>query len=258
MRIVLLFLFAFQLSNAQQLPLSITLLYEPDYITGDILGNIYTIKGSDIQKYNDKGILCCTYSDKTSGEITSVDVRDPLRILVFYKPFGIIKILDNKLGEQSIIELRKMQLTDPWMVCTSDIQGIWAYDNATSRLYRFDASMQPIGLSNDLRQDISRSLNPEMMAESDYWLIIKDNNSLLVFDKMGSYFKPVPIEKGTAGLLLHDEWIYTSGNRLYKLNIRTGKVSDIVLPADATNKKITILPGKIVYQEGKIVDIYNN
>ncbi|MEP7264147.1 MAG: hypothetical protein ABI772_06610 [Bacteroidota bacterium] len=232
--------------------------FDAEIITGDILGNIYMVKGSELFKYDEKGILCCSFSDKTYGEISSVDVRDPLRILLFYKPFAIVRLLDNKLAEQSLIDLRKLQLADPLLVCTSETQGMWVYDNATSRLYKYDAALQPVSLSNDLRQDIMHTINPTFMAESDYWLVMLDKNALLVFDKMGSYFKPLTIENGNGGLLVHDEWIFVNKSLLVKINIRNGKITENALPFSDTEGSTHILPGKIVRSLDKKVEIYSN
>jgi hypothetical protein len=242
--------------SAQDAPLVINAAIDGEKILGDVLGNIYIVRGTEIHKYDEKGNLCCTFSDKTNGDITSVDVRDPLRVLIFYKAFGIAKILDNKLAEQAEIDLRKLQLADPWMVCTSESQGLWAFDQATSRLYKFDGALQPVGLSNDLRQDINRSVNPVRMAETDYWLVMIDAQSLLVFDKMGNYFKPVPVGEGVEGLLLHDEWIYASEGKIMRLNIRSGKINESALPVVQAKDKISIIPGKIIYQDGRTLKVY--
>lgn len=253
---VLLFLFS-RFCFAQQPEAFVNINSEPAFITGDILGNIYTVNGSELIKYNEKLEQCCSYSDKTYGEISSVDVRDPLRILVFYKPFGLVRLLDNKLAEQSVIELRRLQITDPSIVCTSETQGLWVYDNATSRLYKFDATLQPVGLTNDLRQDINRNINPLMMAESDYWLIMLDKNALLVFDKLGSYYKPVPVPDVVAGQLIHDEWMCISENKLLRFNIRTGKITESVLPFKS-DRGTYVLPGKVVRIVEKRLEIYTN
>jgi hypothetical protein len=252
------FIFLYNFSFAQSPAASVNLNFEPSFVTGDILGNIYIIHGSELLKYNDKVELCCTFSDKTYGEISSVDTRDPLRILLFYKPFGVIRLLDNKLAEQSVIELRKLEITDPSLVCTSETQGIWVYDNATSRLYKFDASLQPVGLTNDLRQDINRTITPSFMAESDYWLVMLDKNSLLIFDKMGSYFKPLPLPETLTGQLLHDEWLCIADGKLLRFNIRTGNSSEAVLPFKKSEGTLYVLPGKIVRVFDKKMEIYTN
>jgi hypothetical protein len=260
MRTIISFILLFFSINvfAQEKMTTIVLSSDPGFVTGDVLGNIYIVKGSEVIKYNASGTFCCSFSDRTYGEITSIDVRDPLRILIFYKPFAIIRLLDNNLAEQSLIDLRKLDLADPLLVCTSEIQGTWVYDNATSRLYKFDSAWRPVSLSNDLRQDIMRSIYPVHIAESDYWLIMLDKSSLLVFDKMGSYFKPIMIDPDNKGLLSHDEWISISGNMIVRLNIRNGKMSETALPFVNNAGTVYVLPRKIARITDKKLEIYSN
>jgi hypothetical protein len=67
--------------------------------TTDNLQNIYLYHGNSIRKYSPQGQLLYNYSDKSYGAITSVDVNDPLKMLVFYKDFPEIVLLDNTLSQ---------------------------------------------------------------------------------------------------------------------------------------------------------------
>ena len=175
-----------------------TLQTEADLFSADALGNTYVVRGSEIVKYNEKGAICCTFSDRNYGVVTSIDTRDPLRTLLFYKPFGIVRLLDNNLTEQATINLSSLNISDPLVVCGSEIQGIWVYDNATSRLYKFNSKLQAVGLSNDLRHDVMQNISPLLMSESDYWLVVLEKENLLIFDKMGNFFKSI--------LVGHSQW----------------------------------------------------
>ena len=175
--------------------------------------------------------------------------------VVFYKPFGIVKLLDNKLAEQLTVNLFTLDLKDPSLVCSSEMQGMWVFDNATYRLYKFNEQFQPVSLSNDLRQDVMETFNPFLMTESDYWLVLQDRQSLYVFDKMGNYFKPMIFEEASAGQLIHDEWIYTSGAKLIKVNLRTGNRTELDIPM-AGKGKMVIAPQRILHLSGGRLDVY--
>lgn len=228
-----------------------------EIIATDALDNIYMVKGSEVIKYDDKGELCCSFSDKSYGDITSIDTRDPLRILLFYKPFGVVRLLDNKLAEQSTIDVHTLSVTEPWLVCSSEMQGMWVYDNATSRLYKFNIQLQPVSLSNDLRQDVMHSISPTMMMESDYWLVLLDKEALLVFDKMGNYFKPVPLNSCRFGRLIHDEWICMDLETLRRINLRTGESVEFKLPFYSTGDIVLVTPQRIIHVSGNKSDVYN-
>ncbi len=230
---------------------------EADFISTDILGNIYIIKGSELIKLNNKGQLCCSFSNRNYGAITSIDTRDPLRLLLFYKPFGIILYLDNKLAEQSKTELNDLNIYDPLLVCSSEIQGLWVYDNATSRLYRFNSQLQSINSSNDLRHDVSQNINPDLMSESDYWLVMRDKENLMVFDKMGNYYKSIRLNNALGGQLIHDDWLYCSNEKLFRLNLRSGVTTEVTLPFSTLNASIVLAPQRLIRFFDKMLEVYS-
>ncbi len=255
--LIMLTLFPLLLSAQNEIKKVAEINTDAEMVDGDILGNIYIIKGTDVAKYDENGVLCCTFSDKNYGEITSIDTRDPLRILFFYKPFGIVRFLDNKLAEQSTIDLRSLELTDPRLVCTSETQGFWVYDNATSKLYKYNSMLQQISLSNDLRQEVMHGINPVKMEESDYWLVILDQNALLVFDKMGTYFKEVPVENSAGGQLIHDDWVYLAGDKIIRINLRNGKRTEITPPFAASQSQILVTPVRLLRLNETRLEIYS-
>lgn len=228
-----------------------------EIVSADVLGNIYIVQGSEIVKYADNGSVCCTFSKREYGAITSVDTRDPLRIIVFYKPFGIVLLLDNKLTEQSSINLNTLDITDPWVVCSSEMQGIWVYDNANARLHKFNSQLLPVSQGNDLRQDLTENIFPIEMAESDYWLIILDKKKLLVFDKMGNYYKSLIPENTESGQLMNDDWFYSYNKKLFRMNIRTGLVTEVALPFPADNSKIVLVPKRMIRFNDNLLEVYS-
>ena len=259
-RILLLLLYLFScivVDGQTTVKLLFSIEKDADFVSADILGNIYIVKGSELIKYNEKGSICCTFSNRNYGAITSIDARDPLRVLLFYKPFGIVLLLDNNLAEQSKIELRNLDIHDPLLVCSSEIQGIWVYDNATTRLYKFNDQLQAVSLSNDLRQDVMNNINPVLMMESDYWLVIQDVSRLLVFDKMGNYFKSIVLLKAEKGQLIHDEWFYASNGKLMRLNLRNGNLSEVALPFPTLNSGLVLTAQQLLRLIEKRIEIYS-
>ena len=51
---------------------------------------------------NDKVL---NYSNFLYGNISSVDITNPLKIVVFYKDFNIVVLLDSQLNETDVIQL---------------------------------------------------------------------------------------------------------------------------------------------------------
>ena len=80
-----------------------------DFITTDKLGNLYTVAGDEISKYDQNGKFLQKNSIKSLGKITSLDVTNPLKILVFYKDYNKIVFIDNMLAQSgNLIDLSAM------------------------------------------------------------------------------------------------------------------------------------------------------
>src|SRR5919112_2019992 len=75
--------------------------------TTDNLGNIYIINAaSHLKKFNDKGDSVSSINDvRRYGKISSIDVTNPLKILVYYKEFARLVVLDRLLNVRSTIDL---------------------------------------------------------------------------------------------------------------------------------------------------------
>jgi hypothetical protein len=67
------------------------LAFEAKEIQTDRMGNLFVIsKTNQLYKYNSTGKLLSTLNYNYSGNITSLDVSNPLEIYVFYKELNTI------------------------------------------------------------------------------------------------------------------------------------------------------------------------
>ncbi len=233
--------------HAQQL---FTPLFEintdADFFTVDALGNSYLVNGSEIVKLDDKGELYSRFNKKDYGNITYVDARDPLRVLVFYKSFAALRILDNKLAEQSVIDLRTLELQDPTLICSADVQGFWVYDNTTSRLTKYNAQLQAISISNDLNKTVNEKINATMLMESDNWLVMNNGSDVLVFDKLGNFFKPVVIPEGTSQIqMMRDNLVMFNISKMTSIDLRKGNTTEMDLPMSCAACKYIVSAGHL-------------
>ena len=96
----------------------------------DQYGFIYDIEKDNLIKYDSQGNELYNYSNKLLGEITQIDISNPLRPLLFYKDQGIILALDNTLSQQkSQISLNELGLYQTNCISNSNFDnGIWLYD----------------------------------------------------------------------------------------------------------------------------------
>jgi hypothetical protein len=150
--------------------------------TVDNLGNIYLIAiTNQVKKLNPNGDSVCVFNDvKRFGKISHVDVTNPLKILVYYKDFSTILILDRFLSVQNTIDLRKQNILQAKAIGLSYDNNIWVFDEMESKIKKIDESGKVLLESADMRQSLDETPSPAA--------IIDDNKSLYLYDTKLGWF----------------------------------------------------------------------
>ena len=164
-------------------------------LTGDIkdfstdnLGNIYLLTATNqLKKVNEKGDSISVYNDvKRYGKIYSVDASNPLKVLVYYKDFSTIIVLDRLLNVRAAIDLRKQNILQVTAVTSSYDNNIWLYDELDSKLKKIDDNGNVLLESTDFRQIFDMVPSPSVMYDRDGLLYLYDAaKGLMVFDYYG-------------------------------------------------------------------------
>jgi hypothetical protein len=199
----------------------------------DNLGNPFVVNADELIKYRDNGTVFRIYSNKTLGAITSVDVSNPLKIIVFYKDFSRIVMLDNTVTENgSPIFLDERDLEQTSLVCTSYDNGFWVFEPVHFRLIRFNQSLQETARVQNLNQLIDGELQPVYMLEQENRLYMSDpSRGLLQFDIFGTYIKTIPIKGIRKFQVIGDLLFYSDQLGLLKVyGLKTLRENQIELP----------------------------
>ena len=69
-----------------------------DFIQIDPYGNIYAVKESQLSKFSLQGKLLFTFADLKLGAISSIDLFNPMKIMLFYQDAGMIIFLNEQLA----------------------------------------------------------------------------------------------------------------------------------------------------------------
>ena len=189
-------LVAFSFSADGELTTLFTIKSNADFFTTDNIGNTYLIKGEEIKKYSQTGDLLKIFSNKTIGKITSVDATNPLRILVFYKDFATILIIDDLLSQNGdAMNLLDYSLEQSDVICTSFNNGIWFFNRENMELVRLDETFKPVVNTGNLNRLLSIDLKPNFMIEHNGYIYLNNpTEGVFVFDIYGTYFKTISIK----------------------------------------------------------------
>ena len=200
----------------------------------DPLGNIYIIDGNEISRYNLQFQVVGRYSNAFLGQPASLDVSDPMRMLVFYKDYNQLLWLDNFLSElRSPVRLDELGYKQVELVCTSSQGGFWVYNSLTDQIQSFDASMNLVHESISLRPLLERSDRPVFMIEKNRNIYVSFLSSgILVFDRFGNYRKSFPLA-GISRFQVRDNYFfYMRDGAFYRYSLNDGTETGIKLPPE--------------------------
>ena len=154
----------------------------------DNLGNLYLLTATNqIKKVSENGDSSAVYNDmRRYGKVYSVDATNPLKILIYYKDFSTVVVLDRLLNVQATIDLRKQNILQVTAVTSSYDNNIWLFDELDSKIKKVDDNGNVLLESTDFRQIFDSVPLPLVMYDRDGLLYLYDpKKGLLVFDYYG-------------------------------------------------------------------------
>jgi hypothetical protein len=155
----------------------------------DILGNIYYISGSDV--FSKRGIKenrVYTYNDQALGLPSSIDVSNPMKILLFFSDYGQLMILDNTLSPLQELNLIDDSGIVPTIVCHSSDNSIWVHDQIKNVLLKLSQEGKVQSSSEDLMMLTGIGVKPELLFEKNNQVFLRDvNGTYFIFDNMGNF-----------------------------------------------------------------------
>ena len=204
-------LFAFKASAQKDSSLNVSFIASVSAnavdFTTDNLGNIYILSPTNqIKKLNSKGDSIAVYNDvRRYGKIFSIDATNPLKVLVYYRDFSTILILDRLLNVRNTIDLRQQNIFQAKAVTSSYDSNIWLFDELENKLKKIDDNGRVLLETPDFRQIFNESISPSIINDRDGLVYMYDSSkALLTFDYYGALKNNFNI-KGMADLQVMDK-----------------------------------------------------
>lgn len=223
-------------------------------LTIDHFGNVYIYTSRVIDKYNSSGKLLYTYSITNSSSITSIDVVNPLRILVFLKDINQLLFLDNTLSETGIVlNLNTIELPLTTLVCNSSSKGFWLFDSQNIELIHLSNSLETLSKSGNLALVLQRDLNVIGMKEFNNEVYLLSESSILVFDIFGTYSKEIPF--ACAQCVFTENAIYSCDTLLSSYQFKSRQVDTLLTFGEEEKGWRKTSNGKYLYSINEAGDV---
>lgn len=194
-------------------------------ISVDNLGNLYFISPEgQIKKLSNKLDSVGLFNNvRQLGMIECIDVTNPLKILVFYKNFSTILVLDRFMNVKATVDLRKQNILQASAVALSFDNLIWVYDELDNKLKKIDENGAVVFESTDLRLVFNEVKPIEKIIDVDGTLYLYNStNGLLLFDYYGAFKKKFP-------LLLNYTHVFIRNNQCYGIKDSIVEITDMLL-----------------------------
>lgn len=215
--LLLILLFISQFATAQNWKLQGSLPLEADNFVGvDSYNYMYWVEDNVLHKK--LGKQTHSFSDNLLGRIQSVDLTNPLTVLVFYHQSQTVVVLDNNLNEVERVAFSRMpEFMEVTTVGNAGSRRLWIGNSATQRLEILDyknmtlEAVSPI-FTGDILEQVSnynycyvRTLNHIYLYNS-YGSVLQ-KIAATKYEKMFPAYNGIVLQKG-------NEWYYWLKDKL--------------------------------------------
>jgi len=155
----------------------------------DNLGNVYLLKpGQQIKKLDGNYDSVGLFNDvRRYGKLYAIDASNPLKVLLFYKDFNTVVILDRFLNIRNSIDLRQLGIFQVSTVATSFDNNIWLYDELEGKIKKIDDNGALLLESPDFRVVYESPPQVSTIVDHNRYLYGYDSSrGLLLMDYFGA------------------------------------------------------------------------
>ncbi|MGB6048293.1 MAG: hypothetical protein WBG34_11910 [Flavobacteriales bacterium] len=216
-----------------------------DLFTTDELGNLYTVRGNDLDLFNRQGEHVAHNSLNAFGLISRIDAYSSMKPMIFSRNQGQLALLDNTLSTQGgFMDLSRNGYPQVTLVCTG-VQGrFWFFDERDMALMRVDGKLKQIANTGRLDQLLSFTPQPTYMEEADNRLYMVDpKHGVLVFDLFGTFVRTLPIH-GVDRIQVREGFLwYVNEGQLERYDLRAFTTEMVDWPQG--NSTVEVLSARI-------------
>ncbi len=258
--IILIFigLHAFSLAPAQSadtLTLLRSLPLTARLATSDQLGNLYLVTpGNAVEKYTPEGRLLTRFTQNRLGNIQSIDVSNPLKVLVWYADFRTVVFLDRSLTPLGELRLIEAGYPEVHTVAAAADGNLWVYDETSFKLRKLSPAGVLLYESQDLNLVLNHRLQISCLYDDGVRVLAADPLlGLYWFDPYAQYLRTLPIEGVTALRTQGERIACLSGDTFFTVQLPLLDTRQGVLPTGATQAYWLGAGQVLAQQNGRIL-----
>ena len=226
----------------------------------DNLDNIYVLNSrNQVKKYNAAGDSMGVFNDvKKFGNASLIDVSNPLRLLLYYKDYTTVVMLDRFLNQVNTIDLRRQNIFQARAIAQSYDNKIWVYDEAENKLKKVDENGKLLLETPDFRLLMGQAPQPQKIFDQDKLVYLYDPAlGVFVFDYFGAQRNNILI-RGWDNFKVAGQYIFGSrADTLYRYEIKSFMYDEWKMPAAISqSRSFTFSAARLYALKNDGIDIY--
>lgn len=184
-------------------------------IVTDQFVNFYSIENKRIEKLDKNGKFLCRYEEMKMGNISTVDVTNPMKITVYYPDYLIAVTLDRFLSPLTTYRFLDLGFYNVSAVASASDGRLWFYDLNDFKLKKIDESGNVYRQSQQLNLILEESINPQFILEKNNYVFVADSaQGIYQFDIFGGYIQKIPLKRISKFQYFQERFLYLKNDHM--------------------------------------------
>ena len=233
-------------AQADSFRLTLTLRVQAGFAAADNLGFIYLVtRQNAIEKYAPDGRLLTRYTNNRLGIASSLDVTNPLKVLVWYADFRTAVFLDRSLTDLGELNLIVAGYPEVRTVAAAQDGNLWLYDEANFRLLKVTPEGEKRYESQAMNLLEPAPNRPSCLGEGNDRVFLADSTEgVFVFDFFAQFDRSfAPQQRVTDFQIVDNQLHYLAGDRIIAEHLQVRASREIAIGAGALKDKTALLSG---------------
>jgi hypothetical protein len=201
-------------------------------LTADKLQQLYTVDSENkLTKYGPDGEILFSFTNNLQGTIDYLDATNPFQLLVYFREFNFILVLDRTLNEMARIQLADAGVYQSTAVAFASDGNMWVFDQLSGSLKKIDRQGKVLLDSGNLSWQVNADVLPGFILEREQQVFLHEPAiGVLVLDIFGQYQKTIPIKNASRFQVRREQLLYLKEHQIQVFHLRSLLEKPLVLP----------------------------
>ncbi|PJB13127.1 MAG: hypothetical protein CO119_03295 [Flavobacteriales bacterium CG_4_9_14_3_um_filter_40_17] len=216
----------------------------------DSFGNLYYTQGNVFYKKAANKVF--SFYALSLGDISSVDLLNPLKITLFYKDFNRAIVLDNQLSEIQRIDFNTNKTYRMVAHCTTSYErNLWVFNVDLQQLELYNYAQDKALVAT---QPIADKVKAQLSNYNFCWLLTEQR--LIQYNIYGSPVSEFPLQNASKAHRFKDSLLFVQDGKLFYFDVKFREL--IPIPLEKTNfKDFSITNDKLYLYQNNQLTVYN-